>query len=199
MAQCTAQRHHGRGRCRKHAVAGKTVCRLHGGLSLSGEAHPNFKHGRYSKDVQKAGGKFAADFQRSLDDPDSTSLRHEIALVQAIISDLMEKTPPTTPRGRSQLLRAVESLRKISKAQTQIEKMRTDTMNAKEAGAFVGAIHAAIMTEVDDPAVRDRIAKRFREILSPHASNESASAQLPQALLAAPEDVDFEIEGADDQ
>jgi hypothetical protein len=34
--------------CQKYGmVNGK--CRLHGGLSLSGQQHPNFKHGRRSK------------------------------------------------------------------------------------------------------------------------------------------------------
>ncbi|CAN1520486.1 hypothetical protein MCEKH45_01088 [Methylophilaceae bacterium] len=36
--------------CKKPSVIGKTRCRLHGGLSPSGEAHYNYKHGRYTKE-----------------------------------------------------------------------------------------------------------------------------------------------------
>jgi len=36
--------------CQKYPISGKTRCRLHGGLSLSGEAHPNYKHGNCSKE-----------------------------------------------------------------------------------------------------------------------------------------------------
>lgn len=42
--------------CKKHLVAGKTRCRLHGGAPGSGapegEANGNFRHGRYSRLIQ---------------------------------------------------------------------------------------------------------------------------------------------------
>ena len=34
--------------CRRRPCPGRTRCRLHGGLSLSGTASPRFKHGGYS-------------------------------------------------------------------------------------------------------------------------------------------------------
>lgn len=36
--------------CQKHAMNNPTGrCRLHGGLSLSGHQHPNYRHGKRSK------------------------------------------------------------------------------------------------------------------------------------------------------
>ena len=35
--------------CKRFPVASRTRCRLHGGLSLSGEKHWNYKHGRCTK------------------------------------------------------------------------------------------------------------------------------------------------------
>ncbi len=35
--------------CKRFPVASKTRCRLHGGLSLSGENHWNYKHGNCTK------------------------------------------------------------------------------------------------------------------------------------------------------
>ena len=35
--------------CKRFPVAAKTRCCLHGGLSLSGEKHWNYKHGRCTK------------------------------------------------------------------------------------------------------------------------------------------------------
>lgn len=35
--------------CKRFPVATKTRCRLHGGLSLSGEKHWNYKHGKCTK------------------------------------------------------------------------------------------------------------------------------------------------------
>lgn len=40
--------------CQKAALAGKKRCRLHGGLSLSGEAHWNYQHGHSTKEYRRA-------------------------------------------------------------------------------------------------------------------------------------------------
>jgi hypothetical protein len=34
--------------CQKPPLEGKKRCRLHGGMSLSGKAHPNYRHGNCS-------------------------------------------------------------------------------------------------------------------------------------------------------
>lgn len=46
---CDAKNRRGK-RCRALAIKGRTKCRFHGGKSLSGTAHPNYKHGMYSTD-----------------------------------------------------------------------------------------------------------------------------------------------------
>ena len=39
--------------CQKPPLQGKTRCRLHGGMSLSGKDHPNYKHGQATKAYRK--------------------------------------------------------------------------------------------------------------------------------------------------
>ena len=39
--------------CKKHSLDGKTRCRLHGGLSLSGKQHWNYQHGQCTKAIRK--------------------------------------------------------------------------------------------------------------------------------------------------
>ncbi len=39
--------------CQKPPLLGKTRCRLHGGLSLSGADHPNYQHGRCTKEARQ--------------------------------------------------------------------------------------------------------------------------------------------------
>ena len=39
--------------CQKPPLQGKARCRLHGGLSLVGKDHPNFKHGHCTKESRK--------------------------------------------------------------------------------------------------------------------------------------------------
>ena len=48
MITCKAKTRLG-GTCKKPPLQGKTRCRLHGGLSLSGNDHPNYIHGKRSK------------------------------------------------------------------------------------------------------------------------------------------------------
>ncbi len=39
--------------CQKPPMIGKSRCRLHGGLSLSGPDHPNYQHGRCTKQARQ--------------------------------------------------------------------------------------------------------------------------------------------------
>src|SRR6185295_472187 len=45
---CGAQTRSGE-RCQNYPVSGSKRCRMHGGASLKGAAHPRWKHGKYSK------------------------------------------------------------------------------------------------------------------------------------------------------
>ena len=50
---CNAKTRSG-GSCQKHPLVGKVRCRLHGGLSHTGESHWNYQHGRCTKEYRKA-------------------------------------------------------------------------------------------------------------------------------------------------
>jgi hypothetical protein len=88
----------------------KTVCGSHGGRSPSGPDHPRFKHGRYSKDLP---ANLAADYQRSLGDPDLVSLRQELALVDLFntqdVRKLYKLEDPAAWGLASELFRELES------------------------------------------------------------------------------------------
>lgn len=47
-SSCGARTRSG-GKCRRKPTPGRTRCNLHGGKFLFGIAHPNYKHGLYSK------------------------------------------------------------------------------------------------------------------------------------------------------
>jgi hypothetical protein len=49
---CGAKTRHG-SPCQKPPLLGKIRCRLHGGLSLSGVDHPNYQHGRCTKQARR--------------------------------------------------------------------------------------------------------------------------------------------------
>jgi hypothetical protein len=47
--QCTAKSKHTQERCKNPAISGRTTCKFHGGRSLRGVNHPNYKHGKRAK------------------------------------------------------------------------------------------------------------------------------------------------------
>lgn len=85
MTQCTARNKQGEP-CKQPAINGTSKCHYHGGASLVGIAHPNFKTGRYSKHLPT---RLAARYAEALSDPQLMELRDEIALVGTRQGELM--------------------------------------------------------------------------------------------------------------
>ena len=75
-------------KCRNQPVHGNRRCRMHGGQSLAGAAAPAFKHGRYSKYLPE---RLRAQFEEAVSDPELTSLRAELALVELRITVLLRR------------------------------------------------------------------------------------------------------------
>lgn len=63
-------------------------CRMHGGKSPSGLAHPNTKTGRYSKHLPT---RMLAQYQQAERDPELLNLRQDIALLDARLADLLRR------------------------------------------------------------------------------------------------------------
>lgn len=80
------------GSSRKHPCTQPALengrCYWHGGASLKGIAHPNFKHGGNSKYMP---ARLLERYQRSLDDPNLIELRDQMALLDARLSDLLTR------------------------------------------------------------------------------------------------------------
>ena len=70
------------------AVRGKTVCRFHGGLSLSGAANGNYRHGRYAKDMPT---QLAARYAEARTNPRLLSLSDDVALAEAHLAELLAR------------------------------------------------------------------------------------------------------------
>ena len=93
MAACGAQTRSGR-RCKRGGMPNGR-CKLHGGASLLGPTHPNWKGGRYSKYLPD---NLAARYATSLQDPQLIALRDEIALLEVRIGQLYEGLGETGSR-----------------------------------------------------------------------------------------------------
>lgn len=75
--------------CQKSPINGRNRCRLHGGASPRGIAHPRFKTGRYSKDLPS---RLSKRYEEAKEDEKLLELRDEIAILESRIGDLLSRT-----------------------------------------------------------------------------------------------------------
>lgn len=73
--------------CEARAMNGSAKCYFHGGASLKGIAHPNFKHGGRTRYMPE---RLAARYEEAIADPDLGSLKRNIALNEAIVREKLE-------------------------------------------------------------------------------------------------------------
>lgn len=88
MNECGAKTRNG-GKCRKPAMENGR-CRLHGGLSLSGADHPNFKHGAYSIYYEAMPDNIKAKTE-AFEQSDPFDLTTELALSKALLANFLER------------------------------------------------------------------------------------------------------------
>jgi hypothetical protein len=73
--------------CRRLPSEGRTRCKLHGGASPVGAAHPSFVHGKYSSSLPE---HLATKYQAAREDPSLVQLRDELALTEVMLIELLE-------------------------------------------------------------------------------------------------------------
>ena len=72
--------------CRSPVVMANGRCRIHGGATPRGTASPHWRGRGYSKDLPT---QLADRMRQALDDPELLSVRHEVALLDARLGELM--------------------------------------------------------------------------------------------------------------
>src|SRR5262245_26413920 len=86
--RCTAKSKQRQDQCRLSAVPGRTVCKFHGGKIPRGPALPQFKNGKYSKFLPS---RMLQRYRDAEADPELTSLRSELSLIDARLVDLLRR------------------------------------------------------------------------------------------------------------
>ena len=87
--RCTAKAKTTGERCKRPAAVGSSKCYIHGGKTVTrGSESVTFKHGRYSKDLPT---RLSSRYAEALADTELLSLRDDVALVDARISELLTR------------------------------------------------------------------------------------------------------------
>lgn len=88
LMQCNGKSKRSGNQCKKDAVVGGQKCHIHGGKSLSGVAHPRFKHGKDSKYTLM---RLQGFYEKNLKDERILHLLDEIGMTRAMIQEMMDK------------------------------------------------------------------------------------------------------------
>lgn len=121
--KCTAKRKHDGQHCQQYAINGTTKCRYHGGASLKGIAQPSFRDGRYSKYMP---ARMLDKYNASLKDPAALTQRHELALIESRIEDLIKRTDSGESGALMKELRGLARQHEQAvRANDPVEVMRT--------------------------------------------------------------------------
>lgn len=112
--QCTAKSKQSGVQCKRSAVAGKTVCAMHGGKTPTGFGLPQTRTLQHSRAIPV---RMVAAYEASLNDPEILNLNTSIALIDARIADLLTRVD-TGESGAiwNELRKAYAELRNPNKA-----------------------------------------------------------------------------------
>lgn len=119
------------GRCQQHALPNGR-CRFHGGKSLGGIASPTFKTGRYSKYLPT---RLLERYQASADDPELLALRHDIALVDARLADVLARVDTVESGALWKRLQATHAALVLAQAKDNAQELTT---GLSELGLLIG-------------------------------------------------------------
>ncbi len=127
MTQCTAMSKQTHERCKRHATPGSTKCRNHGGKSHRGVSSKTYKTGKYSRVLT---ARMLATYEQAANDPDLLSLRHDIALLESRLIELLSRMNHADSnalwararelRDRLELAQQQSDLEAIAKISTQL-------------------------------------------------------------------------------
>jgi hypothetical protein len=127
-------------------MRGMEVCRMHGGKSLRGPAHPNFTTGRYSTVLPT---RLLARYRAAEKDAELTSLRSELALVDAHLADLLTRVDTGESGARWQaLIQAHRALNRYKRV-GDVSKMR-EALTELESHIDAGAADYQAWVEIQE-------------------------------------------------
>jgi hypothetical protein len=145
--KCRAKSKRTKQACGANAVTGRELCYHHGGRSLAGIAHPNYKDGRASRYMLPL--RMRDDYQTALSDPKLLDLKPEIALVHARAQDLMNRVDSGESGNLWRLLRkAYADLVKAKDGEEQLAAV-AEIGKLITRGAADYAAWAETMREID--------------------------------------------------
>lgn len=145
-------------------------CRMHGGASLRGIAHPGFVDGSRSR-YRLSPGTLADDYSAGLQDLDYIALRDEIALISAQVQALIDEEPAAEACERCASISKQERLsdlvdlrRKLADTEAKRIKMAADTLTGEQIRTLAQATLAANRRRAQQYLQPERVADFLSDV-----------------------------------
>jgi hypothetical protein len=176
--QCTARSKRSGEQCKRLASVGHNVCAMHGSKTPRGPAHPSYKHGKHSKVLPQ---RMRQDYERAIADEELMSLRSEIAVLDARITDLLTRADSGESghlwRQLSAQMRTVDASPDPESAQIAMTKLQQIIAAGSADGALWDEIRDALLT-------RERLVRSERKhLVEAHLVIPLEQAQLLMTLF----------------
>lgn len=168
MTQCQAKAKRTGAQCQAQAIRGRTVCRVHGGMTPRGFALPQTTTGRFSKDLPTA---LVADYQAALSDPELIACREDLAVVTAREGDLVRAIRDAEPGSPEEhllwerLLTTVEARRRLADTERRRLEAAQQMITTERAMLLVAALVDAVRRHVDDRRILDAIGRELERLV----------------------------------
>lgn len=149
-------------------MRGRNVCMSHGGKTPRGAASPHFKTGRYSRSLP---GHLLAAYEQALSDPRLLSLRHELALTDAMIANLLQQLDDDSPDSAysgifRQIGRLIDQRRRLVESEVKHIVLAREMMTAEEVMTLMGAVVEIVTRYLPDPKDRAAIAEELASLMN---------------------------------
>ena len=157
--------------CRVSIIGRGGRCRVHGGSSLAGIAHPGFRTGQHSRPRWwlSVPGALGEQFEAAWRDPTLTTLRQSIALNDSLITSYLatlKRTPGTiTRRQQDRILELLDQHRRLILAEAQRQRDLSLYVTAAQFRAFTGIMAELIVEFIPDLKHRAEIHRRVQAAL----------------------------------
>lgn len=124
-------------------------CKLHGGKALSGAAHPNFKHGRFSS-------RFPwGDLDDRIADPNLRSIALDLVVLDQRMGDILERAG--TLKGDAAKAKAFEEYRDL--AETRSRLIDAESRRMERGQSAIPEVQARLLIRSVAMAVKDIVDK----------------------------------------
>lgn len=155
--------------CKKWTEEGRARCKWHGGKTLQGVQHPNFKHGLFANPdnlgdlgvtLKEVAERYAQGGDKSYID-----LKKEIVLVDTLLTMHLNKLKdPKAELDQKALLEVVKTLRDLKESFNRIQNGVKFVLSIERVQLVMLKVIGIVQRHVEDPKIRESIGTDLMDV-----------------------------------